>query len=880
MKRPTVCLRSPFSSLQCAAGLALAGMLVCGTALAQTETNIYVDATSGVAGNTTLANGSTFTPPLNGTTGADNNWEERTTFASGGNVLEAGGEAVENAPELCTTLTGLTPGKRYNVYVHFWDGSGAVPDWNVRAGFTSNPGTNTLFANPSDAADIGASNAVLASTLTYSAPPTLFVESDRTMYAGLIGSAVANGSGQIMVYIDDMPSSIGANNRTWYDGLSYAEAIDPLVGPTVITPSTVPIGGSAQATATVKGTAPFSFQWLSNGVPVLNATNQTLLLSNLQLANSGASYRLVVSNSPFGVPSVATNDAAVLTVRAAIDLTWVGVESAEWNTTALNWDSGSDGIADTAYNDGDRVRFTDSTFQTYLSLLTEFFPSRVTVSNEFNEYTFVGPGGVGGVAPLIKEGAAGLTLDSNNSYSGGTRIGAGTLTIGTGLGTGSIGTGPVTNNGALVINRTGTLTIPGAISGTGGITINTAGGNTVGNVILSGTNSYSGTTLINGGTLTLNTASALGNSPNVTVFSTTAGASGGTRVALNGGIAISGKELILNTVFDSGRTMLFGSGTGTFTNTWNGPVTINGDGLAQFGSASGGTLVLNGDVSGPSVNNVLSRGTGANLIVNGKLLLSPSSFVQTADGASIVINSTGNTWGFNRFANAGRWTIGANNAIPTASVFVQQATDPGILDLNGFNQQLTGIDVGAQITVTNSSTSADSTFTFAGGSSTFGGIINGGSRKLNLTIASGTLAITNAASLAQKVATVTVNNGAVLQLDFDETNTVSALVLNGVSQTPGVYSAASSSPLIAGIGAIRVASPVAPNPTNMTFSVSGGTLALTWPGSHLGWYAQSNSVDIAGSNLWFDIPGSQSVTNLNIAINPALQKVFFRLRRP
>jgi autotransporter-associated beta strand protein len=73
---------------------------------------------------------------------------------------------------------------------------------------------------------------------------------------------------------------------------------------------------------------------------------------------------------------------------------------------------------------------------------------------------------------------------------------------------------------------------------------------------------------------------------------------------------------------------------------------------------------------------------------------------------------------------------------------------------------------------------------------------------------------------------------------------------------------------------------VAPNPTNITFSVTGSTLMLSWPGDHLGWYAQSNSVNVVNGAAWFDIPGSQSVTNLNLSISPAQPQVFFRLRHP
>ena len=80
---------------------------------------------------------------------------------------------------------------------------------------------------------------------------------------------------------------------------------------------------------------------------------------------------------------------------------------------------------------------------------------------------------------------------------------------------------------------------------------------------------------------------------------------------------------------------------------------------------------------------------------------------------------------------------------------------------------------------------------------------------------------------------------------------------------------------------IAVTGGMSTTPTNIVFSVSGGnTLKLSWPGSHLGWIAQSNSVDVANASDWFSIPGSQSVTNLNIPISPATPKAFYRLRLP
>jgi hypothetical protein len=104
----------------------------------------YVDATSGSGGNTTLANGSVFSPPLNGTTGADNNWEQRTIFGSGGNIFESGGETAEDAPELRTTISGLVPGANYAVNVFFWDATGTTENWNIRAAFSSASNANPL----------------------------------------------------------------------------------------------------------------------------------------------------------------------------------------------------------------------------------------------------------------------------------------------------------------------------------------------------------------------------------------------------------------------------------------------------------------------------------------------------------------------------------------------------------------------------------------------------------------------------------------------------------------------------------------------------------------------------------------------------------------
>jgi hypothetical protein len=75
------------------------------------------------------------------------------------------------------------------------------------------------------------------------------------------------------------------------------------------------------------------------------------------------------------------------------------------------------------------------------------------------------------------------------------------------------------------------------------------------------------------------------------------------------------------------------------------------------------------------------------------------------------------------------------------------------------------------------------------------------------------------------------------------------------------------------------ASTINANPTNLTFSVNGNTLALSWPADRLGWVVQSNALNIANPGAWYDVPNSQNATNLNITLG-ATNNVFFRLRYP
>jgi hypothetical protein len=107
---------------------------------------------------------------------------------------------------------------------------------------------------------------------------------------------------------------------TWGRRLSYTEIQSIIVNgiptppltikPSVSTPATQPAnvasgvyqGDTVSMTAAGSGTAPLSYQWDFNGGKIAGATTNTLVLTNLQPANSG-SYTLVVTNAAGAVTS-------------------------------------------------------------------------------------------------------------------------------------------------------------------------------------------------------------------------------------------------------------------------------------------------------------------------------------------------------------------------------------------------------------------------------------------------------------------------------------------------------------------------------------------------------------------------------------------------
>jgi autotransporter-associated beta strand protein len=156
----------------------------------------------------------------------------------------------------------------------------------------------------------------------------------------------------------------------------------------------------------------------------------------------------------------------------------------------------------------------------------------------FNRSDAVTYGGViSGTGSLAKLGPGMLTITGSNSYSGGTTISGGTLSIGDSGTTGWI-VGDITNNGSLRFNRSDAVTFASVISGTGSLTKLGPG-----MLTLTGSNSYSGATTISGGILQVTNASALASTPvtvesGATISITTSAAMQAASLSVEGGQAI------------------------------------------------------------------------------------------------------------------------------------------------------------------------------------------------------------------------------------------------------------------------------------------------------------------------------------------------------
>ncbi|EEJ0750065.1 autotransporter-associated beta strand repeat-containing protein [Salmonella enterica] len=232
---------------------------------------------------------------------------------------------------------------------------------------------------------------------------------------------------------------------------------------------------------------------------------------------------------------------------------------------------------------------------------------------------------------LTKTGAGTLILNAENTYTGGTTISDGTLVANN---VEALGTGNVTDNATLELNTGGDF--DNAISGSGQVV--KSGDDAL---TLSGNNSYTGGTLISGGTLVASNVEALGSgdvTDNATLEMNTGGdfdnvISGSGQVVKSGDetLTLSGANSYTGGTTISGGTLVANNvealGTGDVTNNATLELNTGGDfdnaisGSGQVVKSGDKTLTLSGansysgatTISGGTLiaNNVEALGTGA-----------------------------------------------------------------------------------------------------------------------------------------------------------------------------------------------------------------------------------------------------------------------------
>ncbi len=267
----------------------------------------------------------------------------------------------------------------------------------------------------------------------------------------------------------------------------------------------------------------------------------TLLTYTGTLAGSAANLDVTV---PAGTPfNLAVGSGAVnLTVpvtRAPAAITWRGTGNAWDLASSQNWLRGG---APDVFVSGDTITFDSTGAAAPVANLIGLLPIAGATFNSTTPYTLSGIGALTGSGGLTKTGTGTLTINTTNDYTGPTVINGGVVAVGSLADAGnasSIGAGSasaanlVLNNGVLTLTGAQTNTNRSLTLGAGGGTLDVAVGSSSmqisgtiigggkltktgpGTLILAKANSYTGGTLIQGGTIYLAGAtansSALGN---------------------------------------------------------------------------------------------------------------------------------------------------------------------------------------------------------------------------------------------------------------------------------------------------------------------------------------------------------------------------------
>ena len=326
--------------------------------------------------------------------------------------------------------------------------------------------------------------------------------------------------------------------------------------------------------------------------------------------------------------------------------------------------------------------------------------SATLTTNTTTSTTFSGV--ISGTGSFVVAGSGDLTLTGNNSYSGGTNISSGTLTVGDGTTLGARIVGNILNNSTLELQpaSTDSITYTGNITGYGELWLNGTGTIVLNN---SNNNTYSGLTKFDGGTLADGATNSF--SPNSSVEMEP-----GTTLAVNFNETIGDLENGCSgagtVTIATGKTLTIGNGNSAlapFTGTISGGggiiIATTGSNSQGFGGASnytGGTTMNGGEIfiSSSTVGapgSIASGPIGTNTLVfagNGEL---------SSLGTTITLANAINLNGFNldnddATTNVLRLTGLISGSVPGSGGSITWCTPNG-LALDNSNTFSGGVDM-------------------------------------------------------------------------------------------------------------------------------------------------------------------------------------------
>ncbi|WP_367874402.1 autotransporter-associated beta strand repeat-containing protein [Luteolibacter sp. Populi] len=602
-----------------------------------------------------------------------------------------------------------------------------------------------LITGSGSLAKLGAETLILTGDNTYSGTTTI---SGGTLQVGNGGSGGTLGSGPVanngaLVFnrAGDLSIATGISGTGSLTKLGTGTLVlaadNTYSGTTTITAGTLQIGtggstgtfgsgavinngslvlntsGQSLLSGSISGTG--SLVKLGQGTTILTGTNTytgstTIAAGTLQVSGSGSIPGNVVTN---GV--LAFNSSAALTVGSVISGTGALAKLGSGTLTLTNENTYSAGTTITA-----------GTLQIGNGGSSGSIAGNVTadgtlVFNRADDFNFNGT--ISGTGALTKLGTGILTLTANNLFSGTTTVAAGTLQIGNGGATGSIG-GDVITNDALVVNRTGDLALGGFISGTGNLV--KLGSNIL---TLTNNNNYSGGTTITGGTLQIG--------------------DGGGGGSFGGGALVNNGALILNRYGSLSGTGNV-TGSGSLTKTGSGTLAISGDYAHTGGTTvAGGTLQIGdgsifGSIAGPITINGTLAFNRFDSITYGSIISGGGSLAQLGWGTLTL--TANNTYGGNTTVGEGTLSIGAGG---TSGSVAGNITNDGALIFNRsdtvtYTRVISGVGTVTKL--------GAGTLIFTGGNRYTGGT----------TIAEGTLQLGIGGAGGVIFLTSVVNNGALV----------------------------------------------------------------------------------------------------------------------